>query len=291
MSDWHLQLKKVIALMVLVFFTLGGSLPLFPRHVNASINYSEQPAFVPLALKKLELTASPSVVTASEDAHVMLSLRDVTSASTPTAIEQGSLVTVMVGSFTTTATVGKKGMASVTLPAEVITGSRLVAVVIVPGYQKAAFTLLVQSATLKSGLTSNAEQNSITVELQIGNPVCKVNGKNVRLGVSPYIKEGKTMVPIRFFAEVLNYRVQYDFSDPHMKRIMIYTPEQNKKDEPFMTMFIDQSAVLIGGVLVEMETAPELVTGTTMVPLRFVAQTLGYTVQWKPNVIIVRSNP
>jgi len=41
---------------------------------------------------------------------------------------------------------------------------------------------------------------------------------------------------------------------------------------------------------VEMDTTPELVRGTTMVPLRFVAQTLGYYVDWKDSVVNLTSS-
>jgi len=38
-----------------------------------------------------------------------------------------------------------------------------------------------------------------------------------------------------------------------------------------------------------MDSTPELVKGTTMVPLRFVAQTLGFYVEWKDPTIILKS--
>jgi len=109
------------------------------------------------------------------------------------------------------------------------------------------------------------------------------------------------MVPVRFFSEVLDYTVHYDFSDPAMKKVMIYSPDnlpnmavrekqQAKKPSPFITLFIDQTTVIIGGISVEMDTTPELVRGTTMVPLRFVAQTLGYYVDWKDPVVNLTSS-
>lgn len=109
------------------------------------------------------------------------------------------------------------------------------------------------------------------------------------------------MVPVRFFAEILGYTVDYDFSDPAMKKVMIYTPDnlpntavrekqQAKKPSPFITLFIDQTTVIIGGISVEMDTTPELVRGTTMVPLRFVAQTLGYYVDWNDSVVNLTSS-
>jgi len=82
---------------------------------------------------------------------------------------------------------------------------------------------------------------------------------------------------------------------------MIYTPDnlpntavrekqQAKKPSPFITLFIDQTTVIIGGISVEMDTTPELVRGTTMVPLRFVAQTLGYYVDWMAPLVKLTSS-
>lgn len=253
--------------------------------------------FAPLALKVLEVTAYPLSVTENTEAQITLSLRDVTSTSSPTVIPDDSQVTVIVGSYITTATVGKGGTASVTLPPEFVTGSRLVGVVIVPGYQRTAFALVVKPMELKSSSTAAVEQAELEVELEVGKAWCWVNGKVTKLPVAPYIKEGRTKVPVRFFAEILGYTVDYDFSDPAMKKVMIYTPEslpnttavlekqQAKKATPFITLFIDQTTVIIGGISVEIDSAPELVKGTTMVPLRFVAQILGFYVEWKDSMV------
>jgi len=272
-------------------------------------NFSAQPVFAqsqtyfaPLALKALEVTAYPLAVTESTEASITLTLRDITSASTPTEVAPGSLVTVMVGNYTTTATAEAGGKASVTLPPEVVTGSRLVGVVIVPGYQRTAFALVVKPMELKSSSASTEKQAALEVELEVGKAWCRVNGKVNKLPVAPYIKEGRTMVPVRFFAEVLGYTVDYDFSDPAMKKVMIYTPDNvsnaamdekqqpEKNNRPFITLFIDQTTVIIGGISVEMDTTPELVRGTTMVPLRFVAQTLGYYVDWMAPLVKLTSS-
>jgi len=285
--------RKVVCI-VLFLCLLGYSL--LPMK-----NVSAQTFFAPLALKALEVTAYPLAVTENTEASITLTLRDITSASTPTAIAPDSLVTVMVGNYTTTATVETGGKARITLPPEVVTGSRLVGVVIVPGYQRTAFALVVKPMELKSSSASTEKQAALEVELEVGKAWCRVNGKVNKLPVAPYIKEGRTMVPVRFFAEVLGYTVDYDFSDPAMKKVMIYTPDnlpntavrekqQAKKPSPFITLFIDQTTVIIGGISVEMDTTPELVRGTTMVPLRFVAQTLGYYVDWKDSVVNLTSS-
>lgn len=284
-----------IILMLLLLLTCGvltGQTPSV-EPVLAQTGFN----FAPLALKVLEVTAYPLSVTENTEAQITLTLRDVTSTSSPTVIPDDSQVTVIVGSYITTATVGKGGTANVTLPPEVVTGSRLVGVVIVPGYQRTAFALVVKPMELKSSSTVAVEQAELEVELEVGKAWCRVNGKVTKLPVAPYIKEGRTMVPVRFFAEILGYTVDYDFSDPAMKKVMIYTPDslpnttalrekqQAKKPSPFITLFIDQTTVIIGGISVEMDSAPQLVKGTTMVPLRFVAQTLGFYVEWKDSMV------
>jgi len=291
--------RKVVCI-VLFLSLLGCSLLPVKNFSAQTVLAQTQTFFAPLALKALEVTAYPLVVTENTEASVTLTLRDITSASTPTAIVPGSLVTVMVGNYTTTATVETGGKARVTLPPEVVTGSRLVGVVIVPGYQRMVFSLIVKPMQLKDSALTVPEQSPLEVELQIGRSWCRVNSRVTKLLVAPYQKEGRTMVPVRFFAEILGYTVDYDFSDPAMKKVMIYTPDntpnaaiaekqQSKKNSPFITLFIDQTTVIIGGISVEMDTTPELVRGTTMVPLRFVAQTLGYYVDWKDSVVNLKA--
>ncbi|HAR40289.1 MAG TPA: copper amine oxidase [Coprothermobacter sp.] len=293
-------MKRVFckAVCVVLFLALLGCSLLPVQFFSAQTVFAQsQTYFAPLALKALEVTAYPLAVTENTEASIIFTLRDITSASTPTAIAPDSLVTVMVGNYTTTGTVETDGKASVTLPPEVVTGSRLVGVVIVPGYQRMVFSLIVKPMQLKDNALTVPERSPLELELQIGRSWCRVNDKPTKLPVAPYLREGRTMVPVRFFAEVLGYTVDYDFSDPAMKKVMIYTPynvsnaamdekqQSEKNNRPFITLFIDQTTVIIGGISVEMDTTPELVRGTTMVPLRFVAQTLGYYVDWMPPLV------
>jgi hypothetical protein len=295
-----MAMKRVFCKVVCVvlFLALLGCSLLPVQFFSAQTVFAQsQTYFAPLALKALEVTAYPLAVTENTEASIIFTLRDITSASTPTAIAPDSLVTVMVGNYTTTGTVETDGKASVTLPPEVVTGSRLVGVVIVPGYQRMVFSLIVKPMQLKDNALTVPERSPLELELQIGRSWCRVNDKPTKLPVAPYLREGRTMVPVRFFAEVLGYTVDYDFSDPAMKKVMIYTPynvsnaamdekqQSEKNNRPFITLFIDQTTVIIGGISVEMDTTPELVRGTTMVPLRFVAQTLGYYVDWMPPLV------
>ncbi len=48
------------------------------------------------------------------------------------------------------------------------------------------------------------------IEIKIGNKTAMINGKAVELDVPPMIRNDRTMIPLRFVAESLNYNVDYD---------------------------------------------------------------------------------
>lgn len=48
------------------------------------------------------------------------------------------------------------------------------------------------------------------IEIKIGNKTAMINGKPVELDVPPMIRNDRTMIPLRFVAESLDYNVDYD---------------------------------------------------------------------------------
>ncbi|MBP1993045.1 copper amine oxidase N-terminal domain-containing protein [Paenibacillus eucommiae] len=56
-------------------------------------------------------------------------------------------------------------------------------------------------------------KQGIQIELQIDNPVAKVNGNSVTLPVAPKLKEGHTFVPVRFISESVQAKVEWDERD------------------------------------------------------------------------------
>jgi hypothetical protein len=57
-----------------------------------------------------------------------------------------------------------------------------------------------------------------TIGLKIGDPQASLNGETKLLELAPFIKRGRTMVPVSFLAETLNVTIKYD---PQNKRILI----------------------------------------------------------------------
>ncbi|ACI18122.1 hypothetical protein COPRO5265_0082 [Coprothermobacter proteolyticus DSM 5265] len=144
----------------------------------------------------------------------------------------------------------------------------------VAGYQDATFSLVVAEAE---------PEFKTVIELAPGMDIYTVNGETKFWDATPYIKDGRTLVPIRHLAEAIGFKADWDFSDPANKMVFIYTAEQDPekdKEHPFILLIIGQPTAMVSGNLVALDVAPEILNGRTMVPLRFVVETLGYKVEW-----------
>ena len=48
------------------------------------------------------------------------------------------------------------------------------------------------------------------LHLTIGNPVVDINGSKTTVTVAPYIKHGRTMLPLQFLADMMDLTIAYD---------------------------------------------------------------------------------
>ena len=102
-----------------------------------------------------------------------------------------------------------------------------------------------------------------------------VDGKEVSFDIKPYInRENRTMVPVRFVSEKLGATVSWN----NVQRMVTVT---NNSDDIQMT--IDNLTVLLNGSSSQMDTAAILKNGRTLVPLRFISEYLGASVNWDSN--------
>lgn len=100
----------------------------------------------------------------------------------------------------------------------------------------------------------------------------KMDGKEISFpDAQPYInKDDRTMVPIRFIAEALGAKVDWDNST---QTAII---EKGKK----ITLKIGEKRAFVDGQQKTFDTKAELKQERTFVPLRYVSETLGVTVDW-----------
>lgn len=126
--------------------------------------------------------------------------------------------------------------------------------------------------------TSYLEVSLITlIKLRIGSNLAQVNHQDKTLDAPPYIKNGRTMVPIRFISEALGAKVDWD---GNLRQITI------QKDRYTIRMVIGSVDVFIreegkmGETQQKLDAPPEITSGRTFVPLRFISETFGAKLDW-----------
>lgn len=147
---------------------------------------------------------------------------------------------------------------------------------------------LVQTAVLFPGVGSvaavvpatcvtaipTAEKTGTSV-FKIGDTKFKVNGVEKTMDVAPYTKNDRTYLPIRFVAQAAGVNdANIMWNDADQSVVLI-------KGDRVVKVTIGSNVMIINGTNFTMDVAPEIVDpGRTMLPIRWVAQALGCTVEW-----------
>ncbi|MFM9873896.1 MAG: copper amine oxidase N-terminal domain-containing protein [Fimbriimonadaceae bacterium] len=99
-----------------------------------------------------------------------------------------------------------------------------------------------------------------------------VNGEDVTfVTAQPFVKQGFTLVPIRGIFEKIGAKVDYDSKT---STVMAYKPGIE------IVLKIGSTKALVNNKEVYVPLAAQIVSGSTMVPLRFLSESLGATVSW-----------
>lgn len=113
----------------------------------------------------------------------------------------------------------------------------------------------------------------VTVWLQVGNRTARVNGEPVILDVAPRVADGRTLVPLRFLGNALGAEMSFDPADRHIRFAL---------GGRQIDLWLDRAEALVNGRPVTLDTAPTVVNGRTLVPLRFLSERLGADVTYNP---------
>lgn len=114
-------------------------------------------------------------------------------------------------------------------------------------------------------------RNGKTIQLQVGSKSARVDGKETTLNVPPTIIAGNTLVPLRFIGEGLGAKVDWVAAE----KKVIYT-----LGDKVVILWIGNKTAMINDKPSEMKVAPQIISGSTLVPLRFISEALGASVEW-----------
>lgn len=114
----------------------------------------------------------------------------------------------------------------------------------------------------------------------------KVNGEQIQYdGMYPVILESRTLVPVREVMESSQIGATVEWIAANQEIII-------KTDAIEIILYVDNKTALVNGKEVQLDVAPTLISevtttqtksqAKTMVPLRFIIESMGYQVQWHP---------
>lgn len=112
------------------------------------------------------------------------------------------------------------------------------------------------------------------VTMTVGSTIYTIDGVENDMDVAPYIKSDRTYFPVRYVANALGINDENVVWDPAQRTVTIFRANR------IVQVAIGSTTMLVNGVPVTMDVAPEITAERTMLPIRFVAQGLGVNVIW-----------
>ncbi len=121
-------------------------------------------------------------------------------------------------------------------------------------------------------LTATIILEGIDIRITVGQTVAFVNGEEIALDAPSFLENDRTYMPLRFVAENLGAEVEWI---ENLQKVYIYTEQPDT-----IVLTIGEKMAVVYGLPVMNDVAPVLVNDRTMLPIRFVAEALGATVDW-----------
>lgn len=98
-----------------------------------------------------------------------------------------------------------------------------------------------------------------------------INNKKIDTDVAPEIRNGRTLVPVRVIFEHMDAKVYWNDT---LKQVTIATTDKT------IVLTINSNTVTVNSSRYVLDTAPVIKDGRTLVPVRFISETLGNKVEW-----------
>ncbi len=122
---------------------------------------------------------------------------------------------------------------------------------------------------------TSAQQENTEIILQIGNSVMIVNGTEKSIDseeTTPLIQNGRTLLPVRAIIEEIGGTVGWNGEKKEVT--LNYVDDEIK-------LTTDNTDALLNGEKVVLDTAPTIIGGRTMLPIRFIAESFKFDVKWE----------
>jgi hypothetical protein len=119
---------------------------------------------------------------------------------------------------------------------------------------------------------------------QIGKKQVTANDVTENMVLAPFIKQGVTLIPFRYLGEKLQAKVDFTV-DPKTKQVKTI---RYKTDSVQITLKMGEFVAQVNNKEIKLDMPPQILQGTTVVPLRFVAEALLCRVNWEPTTQTIK---
>lgn len=128
--------------------------------------------------------------------------------------------------------------------------------------------------------------NGGTSVFTIGSTSYTLNGTTVNMDVAPFIKDSRTFLPVRYVANALGVNDSSIMWDAASRKVTII------KGSTVVQMTIGSTTMVLNGATITMDTAPEITSGRTCLPIAWVAEALNANIVWNATAqtVTVTSN-
>jgi len=123
--------------------------------------------------------------------------------------------------------------------------------------------------SFEGSLKSISSNSSISKVLGIGSISVKKN--LIKFDTPPYIKGGRTVVPVKAITQGLGATVTFNAETFEVTIV---------KDDITIVLTIGSNIALVNGVPVKLDAKSEITNSRTYVPIKFIAETFGLSVEW-----------
>lgn len=108
-----------------------------------------------------------------------------------------------------------------------------------------------------------------------------INSQTIKPDTPPSIVSGRTLVPVRAIFENLGVNIHWDD---------VTKTITGNSDNTTILLTLNSSTALVNGIEKQLDVPAQIINGRTMVPARFVAESLNCTVNWDAKTQTVSIN-
>lgn len=137
---------------------------------------------------------------------------------------------------------------------------------------------------INSALAESAGEDdaSVVITMQIGEPMMNVNGEEQEIdpgmGTTPIVENDRTLLPVRSIIETLGGTVEWNGET--LTASLTY-------GDDMIELVINSTTAYLNGEPQELDTAPVVINDRTMLPIRFIAESFGFNVEWDQETLTV----